>query len=147
MDDAVSLFSGYRFAMVFENRISPRYVTEKIVNAFLSGAVPIYWGSPFVYRMFNPHAFVHVNAFITFEAAVQRIIEIALDLHLYMAYATAPVLSNTTDAHWYFSWHRQAPPLVHGMPTLRDELAALALEKHRAGLGGVMPAIERRPWD
>lgn len=33
----MELYRSFRFAMVFENRLSPRYVTEKIVNAFLSG--------------------------------------------------------------------------------------------------------------
>jgi len=147
MDDAVALFSGYRFALVFENRISPRYVTEKIVNAFLGGAVPIYWGSPFVFRLFNPYAFIYVNAFVSFEAAARRIIEIAEDPAMYAAYLTAPVLQNTTTARWHFSWHRSAPPLPTGDHTLREELAATALEKHNAGLGGGMPAVERRPWD
>lgn len=147
MDDAADLFRRYRFAMVFENRLSPRYVTEKIVNAYLSGAVPIYWGSPFAIRMFNPHSMIYANAFISFEAAARKVVEIAQDPEAYSRYATAPILKNTTAARYPFSWHRDAPSLPDGAPTLREELAEVALKKHRSGLSGMVTAVERRPWD
>eukprot|EP00928_Gymnodinium_smaydae_P053130 TRINITY_DN37193_c0_g1_i1.p1 TRINITY_DN37193_c0_g1~~TRINITY_DN37193_c0_g1_i1.p1 ORF type:complete len:696 (-),score=152.06 TRINITY_DN37193_c0_g1_i1:85-2172(-) len=152
IDDAAELFSGYRFALVFENRIAPRYVTEKIVNAFLAGAIPIYWGSPFVFRMFEPSSFIYVNAFPSFEDAAQYIVKVAQSDDAYSSFFAKPPLRNTTDAHRLFSWHRQHRPVPaderHPRPTtLRDEIADAALQKVRAGLGGVMPAIERRPWD
>eukprot|EP00929_Paragymnodinium_shiwhaense_P120979 TRINITY_DN93071_c0_g1_i1.p1 TRINITY_DN93071_c0_g1~~TRINITY_DN93071_c0_g1_i1.p1 ORF type:complete len:724 (-),score=125.32 TRINITY_DN93071_c0_g1_i1:45-2216(-) len=147
MDDAADLFSGYRFALVFENRITRHYVTEKIVNAFLGGTVPIYWGSPFVNRIFNPRAFINVNNFPSFEAAVEYILEVATNEQLYEQYLSADILNNYTDGRRLFSWHRRAPPLPHGVTSLREELAALALEKHHAGLGGEMSAVQRRPWD
>lgn len=46
---------------ISRSTLAARYVTEKIVNAFLAGAIPIYWGSPFVLKMFNPRAFIFVN--------------------------------------------------------------------------------------
>ncbi|CAK9033452.1 unnamed protein product [Durusdinium trenchii] len=146
-DDAVELFRSFRFAMVFENRLSPRYVTEKIVNAFLSGAIPIYWGSPFVLKIFNPMAFIYVNSFRSFEAAVEHILRVASDPELFALYATAPVLRNTSIARWLFSWHRNAPPLLREEPTLREALATLAFQKHHEGLRGTLTAVERRPFD
>jgi len=146
LDDAAELFSGYRFAMVFENRLSPRYVTEKIVNAFLGGAVPIYWGSPYVLRLFNPRAFIHVNAFTDFEAAARYVVQVAQDPQAYEAYLSEAPLRNTSDARWHFSWHRQSLS-PSDTATLRDGLASIALEKHRAGLGGQLQAVERRLWD
>ncbi|CAJ1389617.1 unnamed protein product [Effrenium voratum] len=132
-DDAVALFRGFRFAMVFENRLSPRYVTEKIVNAFLSG----------VMKLFNPRAFIYVNGFISFEAAVAHVLRVAQDAELYRSYAEAPVLRNTSA--WAFSWHRDAP--LPEQTSLREALATLALQKHREALQGALPAIERRPFD
>lgn len=41
----------------------------------------------------------------------------------------------------------RALPLALRQVSLRDRLAAVALEKHRVGLGGELPAVERRPWD
>ena len=35
---------GYRFVVAFENDAADGYMTEKIVNAMLAGAIPIYAG-------------------------------------------------------------------------------------------------------
>lgn len=43
-DEAVEVYEDYAFVVAFENTKAEGYVTEKIVNAFLAGAVPIYWG-------------------------------------------------------------------------------------------------------
>jgi hypothetical protein len=53
-----------------ENCRKPGYVTEKIVNAFRSGAIPIYWGAPDVTRYFNAKAFVDMADFATVDACV-----------------------------------------------------------------------------
>ena len=44
------MLEPFRFAMAFENANVSGYVTEKIVNAFLAGAIPIYWGHPDVFK-------------------------------------------------------------------------------------------------
>ncbi|CAE7300870.1 unnamed protein product [Symbiodinium sp. CCMP2456] len=147
MDDAADLFRRFRFALVFENKIQTRYVTEKIVNAFVAGAVPIYWGSDFVAELFNPDAMIWVNSFESFEAAVEHVIRVASEPELYAAYASAPPIRNTSAGRWYFSWHRDAPSLDGESPTLREELAAAAMKMHVAGLDGSLPAVERRPFD
>ncbi len=56
--DNVQVFSRYRYALVMENSDSPGYVSEKILHAFLAGAVPIYYGSSYVFNIFNSKAFV-----------------------------------------------------------------------------------------
>eukprot|EP01048_Picozoa_sp_COSAG05_P007864 COSAG05_NODE_572_length_8615_cov_58.796031_7_plen_105_part_00 len=40
-----ALMQGYHFALVMENSLGESYVTEKIATAFISGAIPIYYGS------------------------------------------------------------------------------------------------------
>jgi len=54
----MEVFSRYRYALVMENSDSPGYVSEKILHAFLSGTVPIYYGSRFVFEIFNAKAFI-----------------------------------------------------------------------------------------
>ena len=70
----VDTFRRYRFAAAIENS-DPRsgYVTEKIVNAFAAGAVPIYAGDPWVLRIFNPAAFVYVERYGDTNAAMRAI--------------------------------------------------------------------------
>ena len=49
----------YMFAM--ENTSHPYYCTEKIMDAFLAGSVPIYWGDPKVGEDWNERAFVNAT--------------------------------------------------------------------------------------
>lgn len=53
--------SDFRFALAMENKKSTGYVTEKIVTAFFSGAIPIYWGTEEVYKLFNRDAFIYYD--------------------------------------------------------------------------------------
>ncbi|KAL9180549.1 hypothetical protein ACHAXT_011002 [Thalassiosira profunda] len=57
----MELFSRYRYALVMENTDAPGYVSEKILHAFLSGTVPIYFGSRFVFEIFNSNAFIYFD--------------------------------------------------------------------------------------
>jgi len=40
----IDTLRDYQFNLCFENSFSPGYVTEKIVDSFLGGSYPIYWG-------------------------------------------------------------------------------------------------------
>jgi len=44
-----------------ENTNSKGYITEKIINAFAAGAVPIYYGTPEVFDLFNRNAFIYYD--------------------------------------------------------------------------------------
>lgn len=51
---------SHKFVMAYENTKSPYYCTEKLMDAFLSNSVPIYWGDHTVDEDFNSHAFINV---------------------------------------------------------------------------------------
>jgi hypothetical protein len=53
----------YRFAFAFENSIATDYVTEKLFEPLLLGAVPVYRGAPNVAEFAPPHSFIDANAF------------------------------------------------------------------------------------
>lgn len=36
--------SKYKFMICFENKSKPNYFTEKLINAYYNGTIPIYWG-------------------------------------------------------------------------------------------------------
>ena len=65
------------FSIAYENESSPGYQTEKIVDAFLSRSIPIYWGNPHVAEEFNPKAFVNAHDFKSTKALVQYVLELA----------------------------------------------------------------------
>jgi len=57
----INLFRDYKFALVMESTYLPGYVSEKILVAFLSGCIPIYFGTEDVFQIFNERAFVYMN--------------------------------------------------------------------------------------
>lgn len=59
--DEFFLKHPHKFMLTFENALYKYYCTEKIMDAFLVGSVPIYWGDPKVSEDWNPNAFVNVT--------------------------------------------------------------------------------------
>lgn len=72
----VETYTKYKFVFAMENRNAPGYVTEKIMNAFHSGAIPIYWGTNYVKELFNTKAFIYVNDFPSPEACVDYVLSL-----------------------------------------------------------------------
>ncbi|ADU84619.1 glycosyltransferase family 10 domain-containing protein [Helicobacter pylori] len=65
--------SQYKFNLCFENTQGYGYVTEKIIDAYFSHTIPIYWGSPSVAKDFNPKSFVNVHDFKDFDEAIDYV--------------------------------------------------------------------------
>ena len=51
--------------------------TEKIVNAFYSGSIPVYWGSENIGEFFNKKAFINVNDFESIEKCIDYIFNLS----------------------------------------------------------------------
>jgi hypothetical protein len=51
-------FEAYQFSVVIENSQQPGYFTEKLIDAFLCDAIPIYWGAPDISDFFDPRGMV-----------------------------------------------------------------------------------------
>ena len=47
----------YKFSIVIENCKEDFYFTEKLVDCFLTGVIPIYWGCPSIDQFFNTNGF------------------------------------------------------------------------------------------
>jgi len=43
----------YMFSITIENCKSDYYFTEKLIDCFLTGTVPIFWGCPSIHKFFN----------------------------------------------------------------------------------------------
>lgn len=79
-DGKIEFIKDYKFTIAFENCKMPGYSTEKIEDPLLAHSVPIYWGDPEVYRLYNVDSFVYVNGYEdNLEAIIDRIIY--LDTH------------------------------------------------------------------
>ena len=60
------------------------YTTEKIVNAFYSGAIPIYYGNESINGLFNKEAFVNVGDFESLEKCVDYVVNMTDSQRKYM---------------------------------------------------------------
>jgi hypothetical protein len=65
--------SNYKFMICFENTSKPGYFTEKLVNAYHSGTIPIYWGDPNISNYVNIDAILYLKPNFT-EADVDELI-------------------------------------------------------------------------
>jgi len=53
--------ADYAFSVVIENCKDGYYFTEKIIDCFLSGVIPIYWGCDYIGEFFNKNGFLTFN--------------------------------------------------------------------------------------
>ena len=102
--DKITFDRGYKFSIACENNAHPGYCTEKIVNAFEAGAIPIYWGDPRVKEMFNEKAFVCVADYPDLRAVVEQVKRIDTDDALYTEMIRQPVFREG----WSFAAEMQA---------------------------------------
>ena len=55
----LATIKNYCFSLCTENSYHPGYVTEKLIDSFLSGSIPIYWGC-LDKALFNEDAFINL---------------------------------------------------------------------------------------
>ena len=83
---------GYRFVIAAEQTALPGYITEKILNAFIAGAVPIYWGTKEVFHIFNRDAFVYFDL-ANPEQSVNRIMHLEYNRTAYAEVRSQPIFA------------------------------------------------------
>lgn len=99
--DLNSTYSQYNFVMAMENMQKPGYVSEKIFNAFNSGAIPIYWGdSETVEKIFNKNAYIDVSKYSSIEEAAKYISELQKDSIKIAKMKQEPVLATNPAYPW-----------------------------------------------
>lgn len=95
--DKKAFLGQYKFNIAFENCSHNGYATEKIMEAFAAGVVPIYYGDPRIAEDFNPKAFINAHDYPTFEAMIERIKEIDADDELYLQVLNEPIIQADAD--------------------------------------------------
>jgi len=60
----LEFINQYKFMVCFENSNISGYGSEKPINAYAGGSIPIYWGSQEIYNLINKNAFI-INEDIT----------------------------------------------------------------------------------
>lgn len=86
VDDKYEFQKEYKFSIAFENSSMNGYTTEKILQAFSAGTIPIYWGNPKVVKDFNEKAFINCNNYSDFSEVLDLIKIIDNDEELFRKY-------------------------------------------------------------
>ncbi|WP_238916559.1 glycosyltransferase family 10 [Clostridium sp. YIM B02555] len=97
IQDKYEFQKQYKFSIAFENSYSAGYTTEKIIEAFGAGSIPIYWGNPIIEDEFNGKSFINCHAYNSFDEVINLIKRIDNDDNLYLKYLKEPMLKNDID--------------------------------------------------
>lgn len=97
VDDKRLFQENYKFSIAFENSLKDGYTTEKIIQAFSAGTIPIYWGNPSVVKDFNPKSFINLHDFNNVEECIDRIKEIDTSQELYLEMQHEPIYADGTS--------------------------------------------------
>ena len=57
----IQFLSSYKFSVSMENSNSDGYVSEKIIDAFNSGTIPIYYGDYMIDEYINPKSYILIK--------------------------------------------------------------------------------------
>lgn len=102
------LFADFRFCLVLEHDKTAGYITEKILNAFAAGCIPIYYGTDEIFDMFNRKAFVYYDP-LDLNVSVQQVLHLDSNQTAYEAMMREPILAHgketvrkyfSLDDHW-----------------------------------------------
>ena len=94
--EMISFVSQYKFVIAMENTKQETYITEKIVNGFLSNVIPIYWGSDNINDYFNEKRFINIinDSDEVINTASKDIIQIIQDETKYLEIVNSPIFKN-----------------------------------------------------
>mmetsp|Transcript_15523 Transcript_15523/g.28200 ORF Transcript_15523/g.28200 Transcript_15523/m.28200 type:complete len:433 (+) Transcript_15523:257-1555(+) len=102
--DNYILYHRYRFCLVMENQKQNGYITEKIVNAFTGGCIPIYYGTREVFNLFNKESFIYYDVDHP-QPALNRVAYLESNETAYNEVLGQPIFANGQDTiEQYFSY-------------------------------------------
>lgn len=103
VENKLEFQKNYKFSLAFENTSQKGYITEKIVEAWAAGTIPIYWGASDIAQEFNERAFINCNKYTSIEEVIDVIREIDNDDGLYNTIMQEPIINNSSRANNYLN--------------------------------------------
>jgi len=82
----------HKFAITYEHSPYPGYCTEKLMDGFLGGSLPIYWGDPKIGNDWNKKAFINSTDFG--GQLLDTIKKLDNDKELFNSYYNEPVFTD-----------------------------------------------------
>jgi hypothetical protein len=69
----LNFYKNSKFVITMENTKIGHYITEKLINGFRAGIIPIYWGSQHISEHFNSKRFIILED--TTESSINKVID------------------------------------------------------------------------
>lgn len=100
--DKQAVISRYKFAICFENMSYPGYVTEKIIDCFKAGVIPIYLGAPDICDFVPKAAFVDLREYADLDELYRHLTDITEDVASVMISEGRAFLSGEAGAEYSY---------------------------------------------
>ena len=94
VEDKIKFFSSYKFSIAMENSEGDGYISEKIVDSFISGTIPIYYGDYNIDEYINPKSYILIKNEKNIKKKIKYIKEIDNDEEKYLKILKEKVLIN-----------------------------------------------------
>lgn len=79
LDNKIDGLRDYMFSVAMENSVHDLYFTEKLLDCFLTGTIPVYWGTRTVLDIFDPNGILFVNEDGTLPPMSEEIYQSKID--------------------------------------------------------------------
>ena len=90
----IEFLTSYKFSIAMENTNGDGYVSEKIIDSFLAGTIPIYYGNYNVDEYINPKSYILIKGEKDIKRKIDYIIEIDNNEEKYLSILREKVISD-----------------------------------------------------
>lgn len=136
--DKADFMPNYKFTIAVENTSAPGYTTEKLLDAWAYGTVPIYYGNPDIGKEFNEEAFINCHKYNSIEEIVAQVKELDEDDEKFMAMMKASILREDCYAANY------EEKLLNFFSNIFEQEYEKAFRRDRFGYGKIYEERIRR---
>lgn len=71
--EKIVALKDYRYSIIIENEVSNNWITEKLIDCFITGTIPIYWGCKNVGSFFNANGMILVSNLDEIKNAIEKV--------------------------------------------------------------------------
>lgn len=90
----ITFLTKYKFSIAMENTKADGYITEKVIDAFIAGNIPIYYGDYMIEEYINPKSYILIKGEEDMMEKIEYIKKIDNDDKLYKSILKEKVLLN-----------------------------------------------------
>ena len=102
VSDKKKFLSKYKFSIAMENSDGDGYLSEKIIDSFLSGTIPIYYGDYMIDEFINPKTYILIKDDKDMDKKIEYIKKIDNDMNLYKSIMKEkPILNEKITYRFY----------------------------------------------